>query len=270
MTALAVGLGLEGVTVRFGGLVAVDSLTMDAPLGRLTGLIGPNGAGKTTTFNVSTGLQSPTGGRVSLFGEDITSLDPGTRARRGLGRTFQRMELFDSMTVAENLALGREASYASRNLWRQLVASRSQRRAVDEAVDEALTVCGLTDLATETVGSLSTGNRRLVELARAYASDFRMVLLDEPSSGLDPSETEDFGQIICSWVQQRGTGVLLVEHDMSLVMDVCQYIHVLDFGKLIFSGTPEEVLDSAIVQAAYLGTGDLAATATVTTTILPS
>jgi ABC-type branched-subunit amino acid transport system ATPase component len=263
VTGTGSGLVLDGITVRFGGLVAVDGLTLDAPFGRLTGLIGPNGAGKTTTFNVCSGLQAPAAGRVFLDDRDVTPIDAASRARLGLGRTFQRMELFASMTVAENVALGREAGYATRNPWRQMVASRAERRAVADAVDEALDVCGLFGIAGRRAADLSTGQRRLVELARAHASRFRMVLLDEPSSGLDPGETEELGRIIQRWVAELGMGVLLVEHDMALVMDVCQFIHVLDFGQLIFSGTPAEVRASPAVQAAYLGTGEAAEAAGV-------
>jgi len=251
------GIDVAGLTVRFEGNVAVDRVSLSAPMGRLTGLIGPNGAGKTTTFNACSGLLRPAEGRIMLFGSDVTRRGPASRARRGLGRTFQRMELFTSMTVAENVALGREARLAGSNpLWQQM-ATRRQRATVRSATEEALDVCGIGDLADKTVESLSTGQRRLVELARVYAGNFRMLLLDEPSSGLDQAESEHLGQILRSLVDDRGIGILLVEHDMALVMTICDYLYVLDFGRLVFDGTPAETQHSPIVRAAYLGAEDL-------------
>jgi ABC-type branched-subunit amino acid transport system ATPase component len=247
------GLDVEDVSVRYGGLLAVDGISLRAPVGRITGLIGPNGAGKTTTFNACTGLVRPTSGRVRLFGEDITRLSPQARAQRGLGRTFQRMELFDSLPVRENVALGRESGLAASRPWRHLRASRSERALVAEVTDEALTLCGITELASRRPQDLSTGQRRLVELARCIAGGFRVMLLDEPSSGLDRVETERFGQILRQLVETRGVGILIVEHDMALVMSVCDYVHVLDFGKPVFDGTPRQVAGSDIVRAAYLG-----------------
>ena len=251
------GIDVVDLTVRYEGNVAVDTVSLSAPMGRLTGLIGPNGAGKTTTFNACSGLLRPAVGRISLFGSDVTRRGPAARARRGLGRTFQRMELFTSMTVAENVALGREARLAGSNpLWQQM-ATRGQRATVRSATEEALDVCGITDVADQTVENLSTGQRRLVELARVYAGDFRMLLLDEPSSGLDHGESEHLGRILRSLVEDRGVGILLVEHDMTLVMTVCDFLYVLDFGRMVFQGTPAETQSSAIVRAAYLGAESL-------------
>jgi len=247
------GLEVEGLTVRFGGHVAVNGLSFSAPRGRITGLIGPNGAGKTTTFNACSGLLEPAAGRMQLDGRDITRLGPPMRARLGLGRTFQRMELFGSLTVAENIAVGREAGLAGASALRQVFRHPGERKAVSAAVDRALEVCGLAGLAGQRADALSTGQRRLVELARAYAGDFSLLLLDEPSSGLDHDETEAFGAVLTGMVAERGTGLLLVEHDMALVMGICDYLYVLDFGLLIFEGTPEEVRRSDIVRAAYLG-----------------
>jgi ABC-type branched-subunit amino acid transport system ATPase component len=250
----ASGLQLQGLKVAFGGLTAVDGLDLVAPPAGLTALIGPNGAGKTTTFNACCGLVPPNAGRVILDGEDISKLRPAARARRGLGRTFQKIELFASLTVAENVALGREAGLAGSRLLAQFRAPRDQRELIRDQVEDALAVCGLQGLREARAGSLSTGQRRLVELARVLAGGFRMLLLDEPSSGLDGKETQKFGELLGHVVDTRGTGVLLVEHDMSLVMDVSRYIYVLDFGKLIFSGSPADVVGSDIVQKAYLGT----------------
>ena len=247
------GLVLEEISVRFGGLLAVDRFSLRAPLARLTGLIGPNGAGKTTTFNACTGVYRPTTGQVQLFGEPITARSTQARAQRGLGRTFQRMELFDSLTVRDNVRLGREARMAGSNPFKHLRCSRSDAHAIHRAADEALETCGIAHLARRRPADLSTGQRRLVELARCMAGGFRLMLLDEPSSGLDKTETVAFGRILRGLVEDQGVGILIVEHDMSLVMSVCDYIYVLDFGVPIFDGTPSEVGASDIVRAAYLG-----------------
>lgn len=248
------GLTVQGLVVKFGGLTAVDGQALDAPRGRITGLIGPNGAGKTTTFNACSGVLKPTAGKVLLFGEDVTGLPPQARALRGLGRTFQRMELFDTLTVLENVTLGKEAGIAGRNGLRHLFAFPADRRRCRQLADEAMEMCGIGDLAAKRPGDLSTGQRRLVELARTIAGQYKVLLLDEPSSGLDGVETEQFGRILRGLVADHGVGILIVEHDMSLVMSTCDYIHVLDFGKPIFEGTPREVASSDLVRAAYLGT----------------
>jgi ABC-type branched-subunit amino acid transport system ATPase component len=253
MGAVVDGLAVDGLVVRFGGLVAVDGQTLQAPRGRITGLIGPNGAGKTTIFNACTGLARPTAGTVHLFGEDITHAPPQARARKGLGRTFQRMELFDTLTVAENVALGKEAGMAGRNPLKHLRATAAQALGLRKLSGEAMELCGIDALAQRRPADLSTGQRRLVELARCIAGEFPVMLLDEPSSGLDRQETEVFGQILTGIVADRNVAILIVEHDMALVMSTCDYIHVLDFGKPIFEGTPREVAASATVRAAYLG-----------------
>jgi ABC-type branched-subunit amino acid transport system ATPase component len=263
MSALAAadpdsGLRVEDLEVRFGGIVAVDGVNLVAPAGRLTSLLGPNGAGKTTSFNACTGLVRPTRGRIHLFGEDVTGLAPHVRARRGLGRTFQRMELFESLPVWDNVALGREAGLAGSKPWQQIVAPRHERRLTAEATDAAIALCGIGSLVKRRAAELSTGQRRLVELARAVAGGFPVLLLDEPSSGLDKTETEAFGRILRSLVDDSGYALLVVEHDMSLVMSVSDYIYVLDFGQPIFEGTPSEVSASEVVRAAYLGSEDLA------------
>jgi len=247
------GLEVVELSVAYGGHKAVSNVSLQAPVGRITGLIGPNGAGKTTTFNACSGLLRPTTGRVRLFGQDVTHRSPAHRARLGLGRTFQRMELVNAMSVRVNVGLGLECVRAGSNPLRQLFSSASDRRAVDDATANALEVCELEGLADRTVATLSTGQRRLVELARTLAGGFRVLLLDEPSSGLDEAETERFGGILQRVVTERNLGVLIVEHDMALVMAACDYLFVLDFGCLIFQGTPREVQTSDIVRAAYLG-----------------
>jgi len=253
------GLRVSDLTVRFGGLVAVHQLGLHAPVGRITGLIGPNGAGKTTTFNACTGLVRPTAGRILLHGRDVSRVSPAARGRAGLGRTFQLMELCDSLTVTENVALGRESGLAGAGMLTQLAASHAERRRTDAAARSAIDLCGLTEVAHLPAGSLSTGQRRLVELARCLAGSFDVLLLDEPSSGLDRNETAAFGEVLRRVVRERGLGILLVEHDMSLVMRVCDHIYVLDFGELLFEGDPASVRSNEVVRAAYLGAPDGAA-----------
>lgn len=246
----------EGVVVQFGGLVALDHASVYAPPGRLTGLIGPNGAGKTTMFNVCCGFQRADAGTVSLDGNDITRDPPPRRARAGLGRTFQRMELFASMTVAENVALAAEAAHVGDDPLTQLGVlngSRAVAGEVRDVTERLLDEVGLRAIADRFAGEISTGQGRLVELARALARAPRVLLLDEPSSGLDPGESRAFGKLLQRVVSERNVAVLLVEHDMNLVLSVCEWIHVLDFGKPIMEGSPEQIRSSDEVRAAYLG-----------------
>ena len=253
-TTDAPDLAVSGLTVRFGGLVAVDDVSLTARGGVITGLIGPNGAGKTTTFNSCTGLNTPSAGTVSLGDRTLDGHSSAWRARYGLGRTFQRMELFDTMTVRENVEMGREALLAGKRRWTgRLFSTPAEAGICRDEADAAMTQCGIINLANRTVGDLSTGQRRLVELARAMSGDFRFLLLDEPSSGLDVNETEQFAAILAGLVEREGIGILLVEHDMALVRAVCSYIYVLDFGRLIYEGTAADVLSAEIVKAAYLG-----------------
>ncbi|WP_019930697.1 ABC transporter permease subunit [Nocardia sp. BMG111209] len=247
------GLAVRELSVRFGGVTAVDGVTLTARPAAITGLIGPNGAGKTTTFNACSGLNRLTSGRILLHGSDIARLGPSRRARRGLGRTFQRTELFDSLTVRQNVAMGREAAFAGSNPLAHLTGSRRAARQRDTATDEALELTGITHLADTQAGLLPIGMRRLVELARVLAGPFDLLLLDEPSSGLDAHETEEFGRVLRTVVRTRGTGILLVEHDMTLIRDICDHVYVLDFGTLIFEGSPADMHTSPKVRAAYLG-----------------
>ena len=249
------GLAVEmrDVSVRFGGLQAVREMRLAAAPGRVVGLIGPNGAGKTTSLNTISGLVAPSAGRVLLGGGDAARLSPAARARRGLGRTFQQIALCDSLTVWDNVVLGREAGLAGRSVLRQLVPRRGDGREISDAVGHAIQRCGLDDLAGVQAGAISSSDRRFVELARCLAGPFSFLLLDEPSSGLDRAATERMGRLLRELAEQEGIGILLVEHDMSLVMSTCDEIYVMDFGELLFRGTPEEVQASAAVQAAYLG-----------------
>jgi ABC-type branched-subunit amino acid transport system ATPase component/branched-subunit amino acid ABC-type transport system permease component len=247
------GLEIRNLSVRYRGVVAVEDLSLSAPLGQITGLIGPNGAGKTTTFNVCSGLVQPVSGQVLLKGRDISSLGPGARARLGLGRTFQRVDLFDSLTVRQNVELGREGAMAGSHLLTHVVATPSQMHDVRQAAADAIDLVGIVALAERATLSLSTSEKRLVELARCLAGGFELLLLDEPSSGLDEPGVRRFGEVLTRVVDDRGLGVLLVEHNVALVSAVCRALYVLDFGQLIFSGSPEAALHNNAVRTAYLG-----------------
>jgi len=253
------GLVVDDVTVRFGGLVAVDGVSLHAPPGRITALIGPNGAGKTTLFNACSGFVRPDHGRIVLDGADITGASPSRRARLGLGRTFQRLELFRTLSVRRNVELAAESLHIGNDPISQLGLGRSRRihHEAAERTAELLDLVGLSADAGRPAGELSTGAGRLLELARALARRPRMLLLDEPSSGLDAAETAGFGGLLQRIVAAGGVGVLLVEHDMDLVLSISAWIQVLDFGKPLTAGTPEEIRASAVVRDAYLGSKTL-------------
>jgi branched-chain amino acid transport system ATP-binding protein len=236
-------LSAENVVVQFGGLRALSDANVDVEPGIVTGLIGPNGAGKTTLFNVITGLQPPTTGRVRLDGRNITGQSPYKRARLGIARTFQKLEAFTNLSAFDNVRVAAE----TRKRW-----DRSGFDPTKEALG-LLERVGIADVANFMVGTLPTGTARLVELARALAINPRVLLLDEPSSGLNEEETEDMARLLRLLVTD-GLAVLLVEHDMAFVMSTCEYIYVLDFGQIIATGTPTEVQANPAVQAAYLGT----------------
>jgi branched-chain amino acid transport system ATP-binding protein len=235
-------LDASSISVRFGGLLALDDASLTVEPGCITGLIGPNGAGKTTLFNVITGLQHPTAGRVTLGDRDITDIKPHRRARLGIARTFQRLEAFGSLSARENVLVAAEM----RRRW----AKDEQTPA--ELTQQVLERVGIVPVAEETVDALPTGTARLVELARALATKPRVLLLDEPSSGLDEDETDALGRLLLD-LASDGLGILLVEHDMPFVMGTCAHIDVLDFGRVIARGTPTEIQGDAAVQAAYLG-----------------
>ncbi len=238
-------LSTEGVTVRFGGNTALSDMSVDAIEGVVTGLIGPNGAGKTTCFNVITGLLPPTSGRVVLDGTDISSMPPHKRARRGMARTFQRLELFTSLTVRDNIRVAGEI----RNTWK-LVGGRSNAAADAERI---IDLVGLRSVADREVSEIPTGTARVVELGRALMTRPKVLLLDEPASGQTEDETEAFGQLLIKLAREDGLAILLVEHDMALVMDICDRLFVLDFGVIIASGTPAEIRSNRTVLDAYLG-----------------
>jgi len=230
------------VTVRFGGNLALDGVDVWADEGVITGLIGPNGAGKTTLFNVVTGLLAPTKGSVFFDGREMTGLPPFKRARLGIGRTFQRLELFTSLSVRENI----RAAGDIRNRWH-----RGRIDARREA-DRIMELIGVAHLADREVAEIPTGMARRVELGRALMTHPRLLLLDEPASGQDERETEEFGELLLRLCAE-GTAIFLVEHDVALVMRTCSFIHVLDFGRVIAAGTPGEIRTNPAVLDAYLG-----------------
>jgi branched-chain amino acid transport system ATP-binding protein len=235
-------LEVSDVSVRFGGLVAVSDVSIDVPADTVTGLIGPNGAGKTTLFNVISGLQQPTQGKVRLSGVDITRWSAARRARGGIARTFQRLEVFGSLSVHDNVLTAAELSRGFNR----------DARPASQVADEMLERVGAAAYAHAPADAVPTGVARLVEVARALAVRPKALLLDEPSSGLAPGETEAFGKLLRE-LAASGVAVLLVEHDVDLVMHVCDYLHVLDFGRIIGQGTPAEVRADPVVQHAYLG-----------------
>ncbi len=238
-------LDVAGVGVRFGGIQALGGVDLAVPGGGVTGLIGPNGAGKTTLFNVVCGLQRAHSGRVLLDGRDISSLPPHRRARLGIARTFQRLEIFSSLSVRENILVAAE-------IRRRFSRDGSNPRKV---ADEVIELTGLGPLSREQADTLPTGLARLVEVARALASKPSVLLLDEPSSGLDETETSDLGGLL-GRLASDGMSVLLVEHDMDMVMALSRTIYVLDFGRVLAKGSPDEIRSDPAVRAAYLGAED--------------
>jgi len=241
-------LAVHQVTVRFGGKRVLSDVSIEVPRGRIAGLIGPNGAGKTTLFNVISGLLAPASGRVVLDGRDLSALNTFRRARLGIGRTFQRLELFTDLTVGDNLRVAGEI----RNSWDP---PWNRRDRVDPAAEAGriMDLLGLSELADVNVALVPTGQARVVELGRAMMTRPKVLLLDEPASGQTEAETRAFGGVLARLVADAGMTILLVEHDMSLVMDVCDHITVLDFGDVIASGTPGEIRADPAVIDAYLG-----------------
>jgi len=237
-------LSVEGVHLRYGGLAALSGVALEVRAGQVSGLIGPNGAGKTSLFDVVTGLTRPNSGRVLLGGHDVTRKSPTRRARLGLARTFQRLELFGSLTVRENIQVAAEAALP---FWH--IGARSAEALADSQIERT----GLEQVANARVDTLPTGSARLVEVARALATLPTVLLLDEPASGLDPGETAELAELLVR-LAKEGLAVLLVEHDVDLVMRTCSTLTVLDRGRVIANGAPPEVRDLPIVQEAYLGT----------------
>jgi ABC-type branched-subunit amino acid transport system ATPase component len=250
-------LAAHDVTVRFGGVVALDQVSLAVPAGATIGLVGPNGAGKTTLFGVLSGLLRPRSGRVTMSGADVTGRSPQTRANRGLARTFQRMELFTELTVREHLVLARrvrEGRESFVGFFRDLSGFGERASpGEDEAVDAILALLALDAVADRPAVAVPLGTGRLVEVARALAAEPTVMLLDEPSSGLDVHETEQLGEALQRVRADRGTSFVLVEHNVEFVLDLSDRVTVLDFGKVLVEGTPDEIRRSAEVQAAYFG-----------------
>jgi ABC-type branched-subunit amino acid transport system ATPase component len=246
----------RGVTVRFGGLAALDDVSVRVEPGRILGIVGPNGAGKTTLFGVLSGLLQPSRGDVFIEGERVTHLPPQKRARRGLARTFQRAHLFAELTVREHLELTYRWLHGRQSYLRDLVGLGSRAREDDERerVDRLLENLGLTHVQHQPANSLPLSTARLVEVGRALAGTPKVVLFDEPSSGLDSRETEQLASVLLRACQDEGVALVLVEHDFELVVGLSDRVDVLDFGRLIASGTPGEVRSDPVVQAAYIGT----------------
>jgi ABC-type branched-subunit amino acid transport system ATPase component len=249
-------LSAEGVTVRFGGLVALSDVSVSLACGSITGLIGPNGAGKSTLYAVLSGLLTPAAGRVVFNGSDMTGATPQQRARRGMARTFQHPALFDSLTVRDHVVLADRMHRFRARLWRDVLTFASLRRpnaAEDERVARILDMLGLDPIADRPVAGLPLGTSRLVELGRAMATDPAVILLDEPASGLDADERRLLSAVLQTINADHGTSLLLVEHDLDLVMRLSQEVYVLDFGVRIASGTPDDVRRDPTVRAAYMG-----------------
>jgi branched-chain amino acid transport system ATP-binding protein len=247
-------LEVSGLTRKFAGLVAVDNLDMQVAAGGIHAVIGPNGAGKTTLFNLISGLLPPTSGRIILAGQDVTRLPAHRRAALGVARTFQNIRIFGAMTVLENVLTGLHTTARAtlpEVIFRLPRFRRQERDAVAQAM-AALDLVGLRDQANSRAASLSYGDARRLEIARAMAARPRLLLLDEPAAGLNPAETTRLAELVRT-IRSAGTTVLLVEHDMGFVMDISEDVTVLSFGRRIFGGPPLAVRQDPAVIEAYLG-----------------
>jgi branched-chain amino acid transport system ATP-binding protein len=249
-------LALEHISVRFGGITALDDVSLELTAGEVRGLIGPNGAGKTTLFDVVSGVRAPNTGRVMLGGEDVTRRSAVYRARRGLRRTFQRVQAFGWLSVEDNVLAALEWRGGGGGLGADLVSfptRRRRERARRQRVAEVLELCGLTPLRGELAGALPIGLARMMELARAIVDRPRVLLLDEPTSGLDETEAARLGARIQAIRHEESCAVLLVEHDVGFVMNQCDRIVVLDLGAVLAVGEAHEIRANAAVRSAYLG-----------------
>ena len=251
-------LEVDRATMQFGGLIAVNNLSMSIGDGEIVALIGPNGAGKTTAFNMITGVYKPTSGMISLNAQNITGLKPNRIAEKGIARTFQNIRLFSPLTVAENVDLAQHVRLKSNWVAATLRSPRYRRemKAVHERTDELLEYMGLTDLKGELAGSLPYGKQRKLEIARALATQPSLLLLDEPAAGMNPSEADELKELICGIRDRFHIAILLIEHHMDVVMGISDRIYVLNYGTLIASGTAREIQNNEAVISAYLGVND--------------
>ncbi|SFC22326.1 ABC transporter ATP-binding protein [Tropicimonas isoalkanivorans] len=251
MTAL---LELDGLTRHFGGLTAVDEVTTHVGQGELVGLIGPNGAGKTTLFNLISGFTRPSSGAVRFKGEEITGLPPHQVAHRGMSRTFQNLRVFPNMTVFDNISVGALGALGV-GAFQSVIGGRKRSHEISERSWEMLERVGLNEQANDLAANLSYGKRKYLEIARALAMEPDLLILDEPAAGMNHSETAELSQFITE-LNSEGLTIMLVEHDMSLVMGICERVVVLASGRKIADDTPVEVRQNQAVLDAYLGGDD--------------
>ena len=248
-------LEVTSLGISFGGLRAVDELSMKIEKGGLVGLIGPNGAGKTTVFNMLTGVYRPTDGGIRLDGQNLVGKKPHEICKLGVARTFQNIRLFSNLTVLDNVKTGlhNEITYSLAESLFHIGSYRKKERQMDERAMELLGVFGLESVADYKAANLPYGKQRKLEIARALATDPKLLLLDEPAAGMNPNETGELMETIELVRKKFGVTVLLIEHDMKLVSGICEYLYVLNFGRLLAEGTPAEVLQNPEVVTAYLG-----------------
>lgn len=248
-------LEVTSLGISFGGLRAVDELSMKIEKGGLVGLIGPNGAGKTTVFNMLTGVYRPTDGGIRLDGQNLIGKKPHDICKMGVARTFQNIRLFSNLSVLDNVKTGlhNQITYSLAESLLHLGSYRKKEHAMDERAMELLDVFDLGGVADYKAANLPYGKQRKLEIARALATDPKLLLLDEPAAGMNPNETEELMETIELVRKKFGVTVLLIEHDMKLVSGICEYLYVLNFGRLLAEGTPSEVLSNPEVVTAYLG-----------------